>query len=82
MRRSVANSVRKAKNDWFQRKAQEVEDKVMQGVGPWKDILGIFKGGGLVSCLPDPKRLEILMVSFVLLQQTACGDRNNISVLF
>ena len=33
MRRTVANSVKKAKNDWFQQKAQEVEDKVMKGVG-------------------------------------------------
>ena len=45
-------------------------------------ILEIFKGGGLVCCLPDPKRLEILMISFVLLQQTACRDGNHISVLF
>ena len=38
MRRTVANSVKKAKNDWFQQKAQEVEDKVMKGVGAWKGI--------------------------------------------
>ena len=29
MRRTVPNSVRKAKNDWFQQREQEVEDKVM-----------------------------------------------------
>ena len=45
-------------------------------------LLGTFKGEGLVRCLPDPKRLGILMVSFVLLQQTACGDGSNILVLF
>ena len=45
-------------------------------------LLGTFKGEGLVCCQPDPKRLGILMVRFVLLQQTACGDGNNTSVLF
>ena len=38
MRRTVANSVKKAKNDWFQQKAQEVEDKIMKGVDAWKGI--------------------------------------------
>ena len=28
-RRTVANAAKKAKNDWFQQKAKEVEDKVM-----------------------------------------------------
>ena len=53
MRRSVANSVRKAKNNWFQQKAQEVEDKVMQGVSAWKDITDLQRGkAGLLPTRP------------------------------
>jgi len=29
MRRTVASAVKRAKNDWFQQKAEEAEDKVM-----------------------------------------------------
>ena len=57
MRRTVANSVRKAKNDWFQQKAQEVEDKVMCGVGAWKDIRGLQRGrAGLLPTRPKVVR--------------------------
>ena len=57
MRRSVANSVRKAKNNWFQQKAQEVEDKVMQGVGAWKDISDLQRGkAGLLPTRPKAVR--------------------------
>lgn len=58
-RRSVANSVMKAKNDWFQQKAQEVEDKVMQGVGVRKGIRDIQRGR--VGLLPTkPKAIRNL----------------------
>ena len=57
MRRSVANSVRKAKNNWFQQKAQKVEDKVMQGVGAWKDIRDLQRGkAGLLPTRPKVVR--------------------------
>ena len=81
MRRTVANSVRKAKNDWFQQKAQEVEDKVMQGVGAWKDIRDLQRRRA--GLLPTrTKAVRNLDGKFVSLLQTACGDGNNISVLF
>jgi len=41
MRRTVASAVKRAKNDWFQWKAREVEDKVMRGVDVWKCIKDI-----------------------------------------
>jgi len=43
MRRTVTAAVRKAKNDWFQQKAKEIEGKVMKGaVGDaWKYIKDI-----------------------------------------
>ena len=50
-RRTVANAVNKAKNDWFQQKAKEVEDKVMRGMGAWKGIRDIEGGGELDCCL-------------------------------
>jgi len=81
MRRTVARYVKRAKNDWFQWKVREVEDKVMRGMGAWK-VLGTFKEGGLICCLLNLKQLKILMVSFVLLQQTVYKGGSNISILF
>ena len=45
MRTTVTAAVRKAKNDWFQQKAKEIEGKVMKGTvcDAWKYILEIFK---------------------------------------
>ena len=57
MRRTVASFVRKAKNDWFQWKAQEVEDKVMRGVGAWKGIRDLQRGrAGLLPTRPKAVR--------------------------
>ena len=43
MRRTVTAAVKKAKNDWFQQKAKEIEGKVMKSaVGDaWKYIRDI-----------------------------------------
>ena len=57
MRRTVANSVRRAKNDWFEQKAQEVVDKVMRGVGAWKDIRDLQRRrAGLLPTRPKAVR--------------------------
>jgi len=56
-RRTVANAVKKPKNDWFQQKAKEVEDKVMRGVGAWKGIRDIQRGrAGLLPTKPKAIR--------------------------
>ena len=48
-------------NTWFEKKdmykSQEVEDKVMRGIGTWKGIR-ICKGGELVCCLPNSEILR------------------------
>jgi len=46
MRRVVTAAIRKAKNDWFQEKAKEIEGKVMKGVvgDVWKYIRDIQRG--------------------------------------
>ena len=81
MRRTVANSVKMAKNEWFQRKAQEVDYKVKRSVGAWKDIRDLHRGRA--GLLPTrPKAVRNLDGKFCATQQTACGDGNNISVLF
>jgi len=43
MRGTVTATMRKAKNDWFQKKAKEIEGKVMKGVvgDAWKYIRDI-----------------------------------------
>jgi len=56
-RRLVANAVKKAKNDWFQQKPKEVEDKVMRGVGAWKGIRDIQRErAGLLPTKPKAIR--------------------------
>ena len=69
MRRTVAKAIKRAKNDWYQWKVREVEDKVMQGVGAWKGIRDIQRGRA--GLLPSgPKAIKNLDGQFGLLQQT------------
>ena len=45
-------------------------------------VLGIFNERELMCCLPNPKQLKILMVSLLLLQQTAGGDETTFEYCF
>jgi len=59
IRRIVTAAIRKAKNDWFQQKAKEIEGKVMKGaVGDaWKYITDIQRGrAGLKPTKPKAVR--------------------------
>ena len=59
MRRTVTAAVRKAKNDWFQQKAKEIESKVQAGVigDAWKCVRDIQRGrAGLHPTKPKAVR--------------------------
>ena len=43
-RREVAREVKRAKNNWFQQKAREVERGMNRGKGAWKGLREIQKG--------------------------------------
>jgi len=81
MRRRVTATVRKVKNNWFQRKAKEIESKVMKGIvgDAWKCIRDmICKEKELAS---GQKLLGNLIVTFALFQWRVCKGGNN-SVTF
>jgi len=59
LRKTVTAAVRKAKNDWFQQKAKEIEGKVMKGLvgDAWKYIRDIQSGrAGLKPTKPKAVR--------------------------